>query len=383
MAASRMRLSSSMSRAFGWLVVIAALALAADEARGQAPEAPAVVVQQLGEYPVGAQAEFPARVEAIEAVDVRARVQGVLEDIAFTAGERVEAGDILFRIERDQFEAGVASAHAQAARATANLTEAQAALERTRELHQRGTAAQAALDAAVAAHAMAEAEVASSKAAVRRAEIDLGYTEIRAAIAGRIGRPLITRGNVVGPESGPLARIVQLDPVRIVFSLSERQYVGWQRARLEGTPRTDAAGFTFTIRLPDGGAHPHPGTIDHIDSEVDPSTGTIPVRVTFPNPDNLLAPGQNVTLRVAEEDPPLLPVAPQSAVLQDRRGRYVYVLDGDDTVSRRDIETGARVEAGWAVTHGLAAGETVVIQGVQRLRPGMRVRPTRAEGSGS
>ena len=186
MAASRMRLSSSMSRAFGWLVVIAALALAADEAHGQVPEAPAVVVQQLGEYPVGAQAEFPARVEAIEAVDVRARVQGVLEDIAFTAGERVEAGDILFRIERDQFEAGVASAHAQAARATANLTEAQAALERTRELHQRGTAAQAALDAAVAAHAMAEAEVASSKAAVRRAEIDLGYTEIRAAIAGRI-----------------------------------------------------------------------------------------------------------------------------------------------------------------------------------------------------
>ena len=130
MAASRMRLSSSMSRAFGWLVVIAALALAADEAHGQVPEAPAVVVQQLGEYPVGAQAEFPARVEAIEAVDVRARVQGVLEDIAFTAGERVEAGDILFRIERDQFEAGVASAHAQAARATANLTEAQAALAR-------------------------------------------------------------------------------------------------------------------------------------------------------------------------------------------------------------------------------------------------------------
>lgn len=365
------------------LLLIAPLSVAAGHARAQAPPPPAVVVEQVREQPVGTRAEFLARVETIEAVDVRARVQGFLEEVTFTAGQQVEAGDVLFRIQRDQFEAEMASARAQAARAEANRTEARDTLARTRELRQRGTAPQAALDAAVAAHAMAEAEVAAAEAAIRSAGIGLGYTEITAPIAGRIGRALITRGNVVGPESGPLARIVQLDPVRVVFSLSEGEVVRWRQARLRGAPRTDAAGFAFTVRLPDGSEYPHAGTIDFIESEVDPSTGTIPVRVSFANPENLLVPGQNVTLRAAEEDPPIVPVVRQSAVLQDRQGRYVYVLEDDNTVSRRDIETDARVAEGWAVTSGLEAGETVVIQGVQRLRPGVSVRPAPAEGSGS
>jgi membrane fusion protein, multidrug efflux system len=363
-------------------IVALSVLLSAGAGFGQAQPPPSVVVEQVREQRVGTTAEFLGRVEAIETVDIRARVQGVLETVAFGGGQQVEAGDGLFRIQQEQFEAETASARAQASRAEATLKEAQDTLARTRELRGRGTVSQAQLDAAIAAHAVAEADVAGARAAVRSAEINLGYTDIRAPIAGRIGRPLATRGNVVGPESGPLARIVQLDPVRVVFSLSEREVVDWREAQLRGAPGTDAAAFALTVRLPNGSVYPHAGSLDFIESEVDPSTGTIPVRVVFPNPDNLLVPGQNVTLRVAEKDPPALPVVRQSAILQDRQGRYVYVLEDGNTVSRRPIVTGARFADGWAVESGLDAGETVVVQGVQRLRPGAQVRPAPAGGQG-
>jgi membrane fusion protein, multidrug efflux system len=365
------------------VALLVAMVLAADAAHGQTPPPPAVVVEPVGEQRVGMTAEFLARVETIEAVDIRARVQGVLEEVAFSAGQHVEAGDVLFRIQREQFEAEMASARAQVARAEASLTEARDTLARTRELRERGTVPQATLDAAVAAHAMAQADVAAASAAIRSSEIHLGYTEIRAPIAGRVGRPLATRGNVVGPESGPLARIVQLDPVWVAFSLSEREVVNWRQAQLRGESGTDVSRFNFSVRLPNGTEHPATGTLDFIESEVDASTGTIAVRAIFPNPGNLLAPGQNVTLRAAEGDPPIFPVVRQSAVLQDRQGRYVYLLGENDIVARRDIETGARVAEGWAVEGGLEVGEPVVIQGVQRLRPGMQVRPTPAQGPGS
>jgi membrane fusion protein, multidrug efflux system len=364
-------------------VMLAMFAHSAGAARAQSPPPqtppPTVVVEQVQQQPVGTIAEFVARVETIEAVDVWARVQGLLDAVEFSGGQHVEVGDILFRIEPEQYEAEVAAARAQAERAEATLTEAEVALARAEELRARGTVPQAALDEAIAAHAVAEADVAAARAAVRSAELNLGYTEIRAPIAGRIGRPFITRGNLVGPESGALARIVQLDPVRVVFSLSEGEVVTWRQAALELSPRADVARFAFTVRLPNGTPYAYAGALDFIESEVDPATGTIPVRAVFANPDNLLVPGQNVTLRAAEEDPPMFPVVRQSAVQQDRQGRYVYVLEDDNTVSRRDIETGDRVARGWAVESGLAAGETVVVQGVQRLRPGLQVSPSAAQ----
>ncbi len=352
-------------------------------AHAQTQPPPAVIVEQVQEQRVGTTAEFVARVEAIEAVNVWARVPGLVEIVEFSGGQFVEAGDILFRIEREQYEAEMAAARAQAERAEAILAEADITLARNEELRARGTVSQAALDEAIAAHAVAEADVAAARAAVRFAEINLGYTEIRAPIGGRLGRPLVTRGNLVGPESSALARIVQLDPVWVVFSLSEGDVVTWRQAQLERAPRADAAQFAFTVRLPNDAVHTYTGALDFIESEVDPATGTIAARAVFANPENLLVPGQNVTLRVAEEDPPAFPVVRQSAVQQDRQGRYVYVLEDDNTVSRRDIETGARVAGGWAVESGLDANETVVIQGLQRLRPGMQVNPSPAQEPGA
>ncbi len=353
------------------------------QAQAQTQPPPAVVVEQVEEQRAGTSAEFVARVEAIEAVDVWARVEGLLEEVAFSGGENVQSGDLLFRIGPEQYEAEAAAARAQAKRAEAILTEAELTLARSEELRAGGTVSQATLDEAAAGYAVAEADVAAARAAVRSAELNLGYTEVRAPITGRIGRPIVTRGNLVGPDGGALARIVQLDPVWVVFSLSEGDVVTWRQAQLERPPGAEAARFAFTVRLPNGTVYPSAGALDFIESEVDPATGTIPVRAVFANSNDLLVPGQNVTLRVAEEDPPAFPVVRQSAVQQDRQGRYVYVLEEDNTVSRRNIETGERVAEGWAVESGLDAGETVVIQGVQRLRPGVEVRPSSAQEPGT
>jgi len=362
--------------------LLAALAAGTVLPAGAEPEMPppAVVVVEIAEQEAGVRANFVARVEAIEAVDVRARVRGFLESVEFSGGQRVAAGQPLFRIERDPYEAQLASARAQLARARATRTETRDALARSRELHQRGTLSEAALDQAVAADAMAEADVAAAGAAVRSAELDVGYTAISSPIDGRIGRPLVTRGNLVGPDSGPLARIVQLDPIRVVFSVRESAVVSLRQAEMVGGPSSDTAeGYLFRLLLPNGDEYAHAGALDFIDNEVDPSTGTVAIRAVYPNPDDVLVPGLNVTMLLTERDPGTFPVVPQAAIQQDREGRYVYVLGDGETVSRRAIVTGERTTGGFAVTEGLAAGEVVVVQGIQRLRPGIQVRPSRAE----
>src|SRR5690625_2723609 len=343
---------------------------------------PAVVVEQIQVQEIDAHDEFIAQAEAIEAVDIRARVQGFLEEIAFRSGQWVEEGDLLFRIEPDQYEAQLASARAQLSRGEAAHQEAQRTLARTQELVQRQTAARATLDEAQAAADIAAADVEAAQAAIRSAELNLSYTDIHAPISGQIGRPLITRGNLVGPDSGPLARIVQLDPIWVAFSVSEDVFVSLRQQALAQGQELDPTGLRLTLRLPNGSDYPHKGEIDFAASETDPRTGTIPVRLRFPNPNSVLLPGQYLTLFIGLEEPEELPVVPQSAVLQDRSGRFVYLLQEDNSVTQRPIETGARVPDGWAVTDGLDGGELVVTQGIQRLSEGITVQPSQGRPAG-
>lgn len=344
--------------------------------------APAVIVERIERREVSEPSEFIARVEAIEAVDIRARVQGFLRTVAFEAGQAVREGQLLFEIEPDSYQAALASAQAQLSRAEAAREGARRSLARTQELAQRGTAAQAVLDDARTAFDIARADVEAARATQRNAELNLSYTTMTAPIAGEIGRALYTQGNLVGPDSGPLARIVQLDPIRVVFSVAEGLIVTVrQRAATDDALDTDA--LQLTLRLPNGSHYPHAGHIDHIASEVNPQTGTVAVRIVFPNPDRLLMPNQSVTLFAREGESPVLPVVPQTAVLQDRDGRFVYLLADDDTVLRQRIQTAARVGNGWAVTQGLSGGERVVVQGIQRLSEGMVVQPSEREPLGA
>lgn len=363
----------------GWFIVAIALAGAAG-AQSPADPPPAVVVEQIELQPVSDTAAFNARVEAIESVDLRARVGGFLQSVGFEAGQFVEPGTLLFEIEPDQYEAGLASARAQLSGANARRTAAERNLARIEELVQRDVGAQATLDQSRSEFESAAADVLAAEAAVTGAELNLSYTRIEAPIAGVIGRATLSVGNLVGPDAGILARIVQLDPVRVVFSIPEGLLVNLRQEANGGD--ITAIDLRLRLRLPNGTEYEQDGTPEYIASEVDPQTGTIAVRIVFPNPDRLLVPGQFVTLYAGDSDPPQMPIVPQTAVLQDRDGRYVYLLGDDNSVAQRRITTGVRVGSGWAVTEGLEGGETVVVQGIQRLAEGMSVQPSQAEPTG-
>jgi membrane fusion protein (multidrug efflux system) len=345
------------------------------------PPPPAVTIERISVREVSNPQDFTARVEAIETVDIRARIQGFLYSIDFEEGKSVKAGDTLFEIEPDQVEAAVASERAQVARAEATLKASERTLARTRELFQQRTTPQSNLDQAQAAFDIARANVEVAKASLRAAELNLSYAHITAPISGEIGRAALTVGNLVGPESGPLARIVSLDPIRVAFSMTEGFLITLRQQESNGGA-IDPNAIGFRLRLANGTIYDETGRIDYVENEIDPQTGTAAVRVIFPNPDSILLPGQFVSIEVTEPDAPILPIVPQTAVLQDREGHYVFMLGNDNVVSQRRIETGARVDNGWAVTKGLAADEVVVVQGIQRLRDGMTVQPSEAQPAG-
>lgn len=365
----------------GAMACVGSISFAQQPGASRAMPPPAVVIEKVKVEQVRNPAQFTARIEAINAVDIRARVTGFLHSVSFSDGQAVRAGETLFEIEPDQLEASVASARAQVARAEATRTSAERSLARNRDLFARKTVAQAALDQAQAAFDVAAADVQVAKAALNTAELNLSYAHITAPISGSIGRATFTTGNLVGPDSGSLARIVSLDPIRVAFAMSEGLLVT-ARQQEAGGRIFDPSVFKLSLRLANGTDYDEPGQIEFIDNEVDPQTGTVTARAIFPNPHRILVPGQFVTLSIEEKETPAMPIVPQTAVLQDRDGRFVYVLAKDNKVSQRRIKTGARVGNGWAVTTGLKGGEQLVVQGIQRLADGMTVQPSAGQPVG-
>lgn len=346
------------------------LSLSALDVQAQDTPPPTVVTHQIEVLPIEAPDSFTATVEAIEGVEVQARIQGFIEEVLFTPGQMVKAGDQLFTIEPDQYNAEVSAAQASVAQAEAQRVRAQSEAARQQELVNRRATAEVNLEQAQADFRVAEANVTAAQAGLDLAEINQSYTTIVSSITGKIGRALITKGNFVGPSAGSLAQIVQLDPIRVVFSVPEQLLLDMQQS---GVAKTGAETVTFNLMLANGTEYAQPGTLEYVDNQVDPATGSVAVRIVYQNPEAFLLPGQFVTMVIGEKDPKSLPVVPQTAVLQDREGRYVFVVKDDNTVAQTRITTGPRVETGWAVTEGLQGGEQVVIEGVQRLQNGMTV----------
>jgi len=367
-----------MRRFLGLLVLSTAVGMAGCEPghqpvdAGAAPPPPAVGVAPVREREITPSTEFVARVEAIDAVDLVARVQGFLEERAFDEGAMVEAGDLLFRIEREPFEANVIARRADVERATATLTNARLQRERLEPLVPRGGATQAQLDAAIAAQQEARAAVDAAQAALQRAEIELSYTEIQAPFTGRIGRVAFAEGAVVGPASGPLARLVRIDPIFVNIPVNDRTMLAVRRMQ----DRSEQ--FRPYIRLADGSMLEEPGRFEFFDPEVDPTTDTVRVRATFDNEDELLLPGQFVTVVSRATQPEMAMVVPQIAVQQDQAGRLVLLVTPDNEVELARVELGARVDTDWIVESGLQVGQHVIVEGVQKARPGMLVQPTPA-----
>ncbi|MBW1980256.1 MAG: efflux RND transporter periplasmic adaptor subunit [Deltaproteobacteria bacterium] len=320
-------------------------------------------------------AEYVGHVEAIQAVDLRARVEGFLEQVNFREGDFVHAGGLLYLIEQAPYQARVAADKARVAQAEAELDRASRHLKRLRAARPESIRATD-MDDAVAAELRAQAQLAEARATLTRSLLDLGYTTIKAPISGRLGRTAYTRGNLVNQASGPLARIVQMDPIRVVYSVSENEVAAIQMALKDSSPRSKKPILVPRIRLPNGELYEPPGRLDFVDNEVDKGTGTIAVWAVFENHDNLLLPGQYVTVLVSRSKPRMLPVVPQSAIQEDRQGRYVLVVDGSNRVLQRRVKTGPVVGAMWAIESGLAPEDKVIVQGVQKVRPGQIVKTT-------
>ncbi|HET7409001.1 MAG TPA: efflux RND transporter periplasmic adaptor subunit [Paracoccaceae bacterium] len=361
------------------LILLAVLIGIALPGRAQQPEAPppAVIVSEIEIEPISDPATFSGTVEAIDEVDLLARVQGFLDSVEFEAGETVEEGDILFRIESRPYDAAVAAAEARLAQAEAQLLNAEQQLQRQQTLTERNVSSEALLEDARAAAAVARANVAVAEAGLEQARIEQSYTTISAPFSGQISQAFYSEGALVGPSGGALARLVRTDPVRVVFSIPDRLLIELRSQEAAGQ-QTQPTDFDFRLVLGNGELYPAEGRLEYIANRTDAATGTIPVRLIFENPDGILVPGQFVDVAIGPSDPPEMPVVPQTAVLQDREGRYVFVVNEDSTVSQRRIEVGAQVANGWAVLDGLVGGEEVVVQGVQRIAEGMTVQATRA-----
>ncbi len=332
---------------------------------------PTVITTKIRQADVVPEARYVGHVEALQTVDLRARVEGFLEQIKFKEGSLVTAGEPLFIIEQSVYKARLKAAAAREAQAEAELDRAAAHLKRLRQARPESIPA-IALDDAVAAELTARAALSLTKADLTMARLNLSYTIIKAPISGRIGRTNYTAGNLVNPASGTLARIVQVNPVRILYSISEKDLSAEQSAMKSGrlTPR---------LKLTDDRLYPLTGQIDFIDNEIDPATGTIAVRAKFPNPHGSLIPGEYVTVMLKTAAPRIMPVVPQGAVLTGKDGRFVLMVEHGRAVPR-PITTGVTVGNSWAVKSGLKTGDTIIVSGIQKVRPGMPVTAVPAPG---
>ncbi len=353
--------------------VIAGLVLllaAAPRVEAQQPAAPTVGVVKAEKRPVTEATRFVGRIEATQRVDVRARVTGYLENILFKDGERVKAGAPLYQIEKGPFEAAVEQAQAGVLRMQAQLDNAVTQTQRAEELLKTSATSVAVRDDRLTAQKTAQGNLDATQADLKTAEINLGYTEIRSPIDGRIGRTAVTRGNVVGPNSGVLTTIVSIDPMYVVFPVSQREFL--RLAEERGKHQASADHFKVVVQFSNGTIYKQTGKIDFVDVKVDPATDSITVRATLQNPDGELVDGQLVQVSVEGDKPEERVVVPQAALIADQQGIYVFVVeDGKAAVKR--VKLGPTQGGSVVVLEGLSGGEMVVVQGAQTLRPGLPV----------
>jgi membrane fusion protein, multidrug efflux system len=313
--------------------------------------------------------DFVGRVEAVNRVEIRARVQGFLEAVLFKEGDPIKEGDPLYRIEKGLFEAAVGQAEGALARSKASKTLTEAQLARAEDLLAKNAGTAVARDQAVAADEQAKGQILSDEASLQTAKINLGYTDIVAPVTGRIGRTNITKGNVVGPDSGALTVIVSQDPMYVTFPVSQRellraQEVGYQIKFNE---------IKAKLRFANGRTYDQPGQLNFVDVTVDRATDTVLVRATFPNPASQLVDGQLVRVTLESGNPQELIVVPQAALIADQEGVYVFAVEDGKAVVKR-IKAGGESGTDIIVQEGLSGNEQVIVEGLQGVRPGAPVK---------
>ncbi|MCD9007157.1 efflux RND transporter periplasmic adaptor subunit [Luteimonas sp. XNQY3] len=360
------------------LAVAVALVIAGCDTQAQdqaQPPPPDVGVAAVLSEQVQDWNDATGRIAAIESVELRPRVSGYVQRVAYAEGDEVKQGDLLFVIDPRPYRAALQRAEAELARARADAQLATTRHTRAQQLIDASAISRDDFEARSAGRAEAEAAVRGAQAAVETARLDLAFTEVRAPVAGRAGRAMLTTGNLAQADASLLTTVVSQDPVHVYFETDERTYLRHQAMSRAG--ERSNADNAVRVGLADETGYPHAGTVDFLDNQIDPATGTVRARAVLPNPDRRFTPGlfARVQLEGAAARPAIL--IDDKAVITDQDRKFVYVVGEDNTAQRRDIVPGRIVEGLRVVESGLAAGDRVIVNGVQKVfMPGMPVAPT-------
>ncbi len=346
-----------------------------------APEYPTVMVEPAGQQDVEIYGEYVGRIRAQQFVEVRARVEGFLEQMLFEEGTYVTRNQVLFVIDQRQYRAKADKARAQLKKDEAQARKAKRDLDRIRPLYEQNAASQLDLDNAVAAYETAVASVGMSQADLDQAEQELGYTIVRSPISGHISERHVDLGTLVGTSGKSLlATIVKSDTVLVDFSMTALDYLKSKERNVNIGQKDQNRSWqpTVTITLPDNSVYPYKGLVDFAEPQVDPRTGTFSVRAEMPNPEHVLLPGQFTKVKALLDVRENATVVPQKALIIEKGGAYVFVMRKDSTVQRRFIELGPEFGNNVVVERGLAPREQIVTEGYHKLTPGMKVRVGKA-----
>ena len=359
------------------LVFVAAAVWVLTHRRAVKPDVPVIATVPVTQEDVNIYGEYVGRVRAQQFVEIRARVEGFLEEMLFEEGTYVTKNQVLFVINQEQYRAKADKARAQLKKDEAQERKAERDLERIRPLYEQNAASQLDLDDAVAAYESAVASVAMSEADLFQAEQELGYTIVRSPISGNISERLVDLGTLVGTGGKSLlATIVKSDTVLVDFSMTALDYLKSKERNVNLGQKDSTRSWQpyVTVTLADNTVYPYRGLVDFAEPQVDPRTGTFSVRAEMPNPDRVLLPGQFTKVRLLLDVIEDALMVPQKAVIIEKGGAYIYVVRRDSTVERRFVELGPEQDNYVVVERGVAAGEQVVAEGYHKLTPGMRVR---------
>jgi RND family efflux transporter MFP subunit len=344
-------------------------------------------VSQPIERPVGESYETTGRTEAVESVDIRARVSGYLVKVGFRDGTEVKKGDELFLIDPRPYEAEVLRAEGELARWEASLRKAVADVARNQRLLPKGAASEKDLESSIAARDSAEAEIQAARARLQQAKLDLEFTRVTAPIGGQVSRTNVTVGNLIQAaspsEASVLTTLVSLDPVYVYFDIDEHTLLRVREQRIADGQQVGADAIRQTpppveIALASDSGYARRGAMDFIDNRVDPSTGTIEARAVFPNSDRSLTPGLFLRVRVPLGEPSPALLVTERAIGTDQGTKFLYVVNDEKVVEYRAVKLGPQTDDGLrAIVEGVRAGEWVIVNGIQRARPGLTVEPRR------
>lgn len=342
-----------------------------------APVPPVVIVQPVEQEDVEIYGDYVGRIRAQQFVEVRARVEGFLESMAFEEGTYVTKNQVLFVIDQKQYRAKADKARAQLRKDSAQVRKAKRDLDRIRPLFEQKAASQLDLDNAIAAYETAVASMGMSQADLDQAEQELGYTWVRSPISGHISERHVDLGTLVGTGGQSLlATIVKSDTVLVDFSMTALDYLKSKERNVVIGQKDSTRSWqpTVEITLPDNSVYPYKGIVDFAEPQVNPKTGTFSVRAEMPNPDRVLLPGQFTSVRALLDVRERATVVPQKSLIIEKGGAYVFVMRRDSTVERRFIELGPEFGNNVVVERGIVPGENIVTEGYHKLTPGIKVR---------